>query len=89
MNRGPDLHVLEFDYPSASFGLNSIPDRSSFHYRFKILGSGKPHISFTDASRKTHQADGPDLQEGQEGALVISIEPGYQVTWQPKLSTNR
>jgi len=88
-NSGAAISDIQVDYPSASFGLNSIPDRSSFHYRFKILGSGKPHISFTDASRKTHQADGPDLQEGQEGALGISIEPGYQVTWQPKLSTNR
>jgi hypothetical protein len=85
-NSGAAVTGVQVDYPSASFGLNTIPDRSDYHYRFKILGSGKPRITFTDAQRKTHVADGPELHENEEGTLGISIGPGNQVSWQPSLS---
>jgi hypothetical protein len=84
-NSGGDISDVQVDYPTASFGLNNIAGGASYHYRFKIQGSGKPKISFTDAVRKTHQAEGPELHENEEGTLGITIDPGYQVGWQPAL----
>ncbi len=88
-NSGAAITDVQVDYPNASFGLNAIADRSLYHYRFKIQGSGKPRITFTDSSRKTHQSDGPIVEENQEGTLDIEIEAGNQVTWKPSLRTIR
>jgi hypothetical protein len=82
---GDALQQLQVDYPSASFGKDKLPDNASFLYRFKIQGSGAPHIEFTDSSGKQHKADGPPLSEGESGTLDIRITPGYSVTWQPML----
>jgi hypothetical protein len=88
-NSGENISDVQVDYPTASFGLNTIAGGASYHYRFKIQGSGKPHISFTDAARKTHQADGPGLHENEEGTLRITIDSDYQVSWQPSLHAIR
>lgn len=78
---GDNLQQLELDYPSASFGKNKLPTDGAYSYRFKIVGSGKPHLQFQDSSGKEHQADGPDLREGQSGTLEIRIAPAYSVAW--------
>jgi hypothetical protein len=75
------------DYPSASFGKDKLADNGVYLYRFKIQGSGKPHLEFLDSSGKSHAADGPELQEGEQGALGIRIAPAYSVSWQPSLRT--
>jgi hypothetical protein len=39
-NNGPTpIHVIEVDYPSASFGTQTLAARSAYNYRFKIQGS--------------------------------------------------
>jgi len=86
-NQGPAaLRLIEVDYPSASFGVGSIAPNSQFHYHFKIQGSGPVKIEFTDAHGKTHNVDGPDLNQGQEGRLTIAIDAAGKVTWQTNLN---
>jgi len=81
------VRLVEVDYPSASFGVNSIAAHSQFQYRFKIQGSGPLKIEFTDAANKVHDVDGPELNQGQEGALSIVIQPSGEVSWKPSFTT--
>ena len=82
------LSVLEVDYPSASFGTQSLGPGQDFHYRFKVLGSGPTALLWTDAAHKDHKISGPTLREGDEGKLTITFNPGASPTWNLDL-TNR
>lgn len=85
-NDTPDtLSVVEVDYPSASFGTQSLAPGAIFRYRFKILGSGPLKVTYTDPQGHDHTATGPTLQEGGAGLLVIRIAPGG-VNWEPHLA---
>jgi hypothetical protein len=79
---GQPIELLEVDYPSASFGTQNLSSGSDFHSRFKVLGSGRMKLLYTDSAHKDHKADGPFLKEGAEGLLSITITP-TGVTWQP------
>jgi hypothetical protein len=70
---GGAVRVVEVDYPSASFGRESLDAGAVYPYRFKILGSGATKVSWTDAERKQHTSDGPQLHEGQQGQLTITL----------------
>lgn len=80
------VRLVEVDYPSASFGLQSLARGSEFTYRFKILGNGPTKVSWTDFQRNMRSATGPDLHEGQQGELVITLMPGGRAQWDERLS---
>ena len=80
------MHLIEVDYPSASFGTQSLDAHAAYHYRFKIQGSGPITLTFTDAAGKTHTATGPVLAQGQQGDLKIAIDPSGNVSWVSHLS---
>jgi hypothetical protein len=75
------LALIELDYPSASFGTQSLAPGQDFHYRFKILGSGPTTVLWTDASHQDHKTPGPDLHEGEEGTLHITFAPNSAPAW--------
>jgi hypothetical protein len=77
---GGPVSVVEVDYPSASFGKESLPDGADFHYRFKVLGSGATKVLWTDANHHDHTVAGPSLQEGAEGRLLVTLTSG-SATW--------
>jgi hypothetical protein len=81
------ITLLEVDYPSASFGVNTLAAGATYHYRFKILGDGPTKILWTDAAQQQHTVDGPALTEGQEGTLAANITP-ITATWQSNLRSN-
>ena len=81
-----NLRLIEVDYPSASFGTQTLDAHSTYHYRFKIQGSGPITISFTDDAGKSHSVTGPMLEEGQQGQLTILIDPAYKVDWKKSLT---
>ena len=70
---GAAVTLVEVDYPSASFGRESLAAGAIYPYRFKILGSGATKVSWTDSERKPHTSDGPQLHEGQQGQLEITL----------------
>ena len=72
---------MQVEYPSASFGTQTIAPGKDFHYRFKILGSGPMKITYTDTAQHEQKATGPTLHEGTEGNLTIDVEPDG-VRWQ-------
>jgi hypothetical protein len=80
------ITLVEVDYPSASFGTQSLAPGADFHYRFKVLGSGPLKLLYTDTKATEHTAKGPYLREGAEGPLTIDIAPDG-VHWQTKLGS--
>lgn len=80
-NSSAPLRLLEVDYPSASFGVNALAARATFPYRFKVEGSGRLKIQFTDSAGGIHTATGPELQQGEEGSLDIAIDSADKVSW--------
>lgn len=67
------IDLLEVDYPSASFGTQSLAPGADFHYRFKVLGSGNVSVTYTTSSFHNKKSEGPLLKEGDEGPLQIVI----------------
>ena len=81
-NTPAEIDLIEVQYPSASFGVQILAPGAEFHYRFKILGTGGLTLSYTDARRIEHTIKGPDLHEGEQGRLGITISPSA-VEWSP------
>lgn len=85
---GKPIELLEVDYPSASFGTQNLAPGADFHYRFKVLGSGPVTLLYTDSAHKDHKASGPEVHEGAEGGLAITISPAG-VGWRPDATVTR
>jgi hypothetical protein len=85
-NHTPEpLSLIEIDYPSASFGTQTLAPGQDFHYRFKVLGSGPTTVLWTSAANREQKNTGPTLKEGDEGQLTITFDPGSNPTWNLKL----
>src|ERR1700677_3597703 len=61
---GGAVTLVEVDYPSASFGKETLAAGAEYDYRFKIQGSGPTKVLWTDAEQKQHEVAGPKLEEG-------------------------
>jgi hypothetical protein len=86
VNQGPTLHVMEFDYPSASFGANELATGARYHYRFKVQGPGSLSLQYEDSSGHTRTAEGPKVNLGDQGSLMVNVELNGAVTWAPNLT---
>jgi hypothetical protein len=80
------ISLIQVEYPSASFGTQSLGPGQDFKYRFKVLGSGTMKITFDDAAQSEHKSTGPSLNEGSEGTLAIVVTDAG-VLWQPAITT--
>jgi hypothetical protein len=87
-NHGPTpISVVQVEYPSASFGTQTIAPGQEFKYRFKVLGSGTVKLTYTDTAQVEHKFTGPSLKEGDEGdlsAVVGSGNPGWNLSLRPR-----
>jgi hypothetical protein len=83
---GAPIQLLEVDYPSATFGADSLAVDAIFHYRFQVRGSGQLKVSYTAANGQTVQISGPALAERQQGTLDIVLEPGGKAEFLPQLT---
>ena len=83
---GGPITELQIDYPSASFGANTLADGADLHYRFKLQGSGPIKLSYTDAAHHDHSITGPNLVEGQRGTLRIIIDLPDNAIFSPQLA---
>jgi hypothetical protein len=81
---GVPVSLVELDYPSASFGTETLLPGSEYHYRFKILGNGPTKVIWTDSARKEHTVAGPELQEGLQGRLTVTLSAS-SATWNTQL----
>ena len=83
---GAPIQLLEVDYPTATFGADSLAADANFHYRFQVRGSGQLKVSYTAANGKTVQISGPALEERQQGNLDIVLEPSGKAEFHPQLT---
>ena len=84
---GAAVKLLEVDYPSASFGIDSLENGATLPYRLEVRGSGAMKVLYTDADGRTsHQVGGPNLQERQQGAVEIVLLPGGHAEFHPQLT---
>ena len=82
---GQAVHELEVDYPSASFGTNTLAPGAAMQYRFQVRGSGTVRVEFTTGDGKTSHAQGLTLEEHQQGKLTIRLLPQGKVDFLPNL----
>jgi hypothetical protein len=82
---GGAITQLEVDYPSASFGANSLAAGAVFHYGFQVRGTGVVTVQYTAADGRQVQVTGPTLHEKQEGQLNIVLPPGGKAAFHVEL----
>jgi hypothetical protein len=83
---GGPIQLLEVDYPSASFGVNSLAAGAEYHYRIQLRGIGPIKVQYTGSDRRQTQVEGPMLAERQEGRMEIVLLPGGKVEFHPELT---
>jgi len=83
---GGTISLLEVDYPSASFGVDTIPADGTYHYRLQTRDSGPVKVQYTGANGKQIQVTGPKLYEKQEGSIEIVLLPDGKVEFHPSLN---
>jgi hypothetical protein len=83
---GGTIQLLEVDYPSASFGSDSLAAGADFHYRIQIQGSGPLKVQYTSLAGRQVQIAGPTLSERQQGSLSIVLQPDGKAQFGPQLT---
>lgn len=82
---GQTVQQLEVDYPSASFGADSIAAGSAMQYKFQIRGSGPIKIEYTLGNGRKARASGPKLSDGQHGTVTILLLPEGKTQFEANL----
>jgi hypothetical protein len=83
---GGAIQLLEVDYPSASFGANTLAAGEEYHYRIQLRGTGPLKVQYTGSDGRKIQIGGPMLAEQQEGRIEIVLLPGGKVEFHPNLT---
>jgi hypothetical protein len=83
---GGPIRLLEVDYPTASFGADSLAAGATMHYRIQLQGTGPLKVQYTGDNNHQAQIQGPDLFQGQEGRLEIVLEPTEKAEFHPQLT---
>ncbi len=83
---GGPIQLLEVDYPSASYGVNSLAAGAENHYRIQLRGSGPIKVQYTASDGRKTLVEGPMLFERQEGRIEIVILPGGKAEFHPNLT---
>jgi hypothetical protein len=84
---GEAITLLEVDYPSASFGVDTLAPDGAVHHRIQTRDSGPVSVQYTAAHGHQVQVKGPTLYENQQGTLDIVLLPGGKVEFHPELQT--
>jgi hypothetical protein len=83
---GSQIRLLEVDYPSASFGADSLAAGAALHYKIQLQGEGPVKVQYTAQDGSQPQISGPNLAEGQQGKLEIDLEPGSKAEFHLELT---
>lgn len=85
---GDAIQLLEVDYPSASFGADSLAAGAVFHYRIQVRGSGPVTFSYTTSTGHQVHITGPGLFEREQGQLHIVLLPAAKADFEPLTPSN-
>jgi hypothetical protein len=81
------VSVIEFGYPSASFGIQKLAPGEDYHYRFKVIGRGPTTLLWKDSDNHDQKSSGPILREGDEGSLTVTFTAAdANPTWDVRLN---
>lgn len=82
---GGTVNLLEVDYPSASFGVDSLPAGAVYRYRVQLQDSGPIKVMYT-VEKHQYQSTGPNVHEKQKGQLEIILNPNGKTEFHPNLT---
>jgi len=80
-----DLHNVEVDYPSASFGVSNLAPGATYIYRIQLQDAGRMKVEFADSKQQPHSGKGPYVKEGQQGTLTLTLDASGKNQWTPQL----
>jgi hypothetical protein len=80
------IQLLEVDYPSASFGSDTLTASGVYHYRIQLRGNGPIKVQYIASDGRQAQITGPILAERQEGKLEIVLLPEGKAAFHPDLT---
>jgi hypothetical protein len=80
-----ELHNIEVDYPSASFGFSSLAPGATYVYRIKLQDAGRMKVEFFDSKQQPHSGKGPYVEQGQQGTLTLTLDGSGKNEWTPQL----
>ena len=83
---GGTITLLEVDYPSASFGADTLAADGVYHHRIQVRDSGPISVQYTASHGHQVQVKGPTLYEKQEGSIEIDLLPNGKVEFHPALN---
>ena len=86
---GTSIRLLEVDYPSASFGVQTLASGADLHYRFQVQGSGPIKVQYSYDGAQSPVIEGPTLTERQQGQLEIVLLPGGKAAFNPEITPAR
>ena len=86
---GGAIKLLEVDYPSASFGADSLAKDATFHYRFQTRDRGPVSVQYTATNGQLVKVTGPTLYEKEEGQLEIVLLPSGKAEFHLDLNRQR
>lgn len=72
---GGAIQLLEVDYPSASFGADTLAAGAVFRYRIQVRGHGPLKVEYSGRDGRQAQIKGPELAEREQGQLRIVLLP--------------
>jgi len=67
------IKTIIVDYPTATFGKDTLSPGATFSYVIKPLESGMLKIQFTDAKGAIHSYSGTTLHKNDDGVLDVNI----------------
>lgn len=79
---GAPVRLLEVDYPSASFGADSVDAGQTVRSGIHLTGSGAVKVIYTAPDKHQATISGPTLRQDQEGGLEIVLLPGDKADFQ-------
>lgn len=86
---GAEVRLLEVDYPSASFGVDSLAPGAVYRYRIQVIGEGAVKVQYTDPANHQPHMTGPNLQEGDQGEVEIVLLPEGKAEFHPRITHSR
>lgn len=83
---GGVINLLEVDYPSASFGVDTLPAGAVYRYRLQLQDSGPIKVQYTAGEKQQYQSTGPTVHEKQQGEIEIDLYPKGVTEFHPSLN---
>lgn len=83
---GAAINLLEVDYPSASFGVDSLPAGAVYHYHLQLQDSGPIKVTYIEGEKQQYTSTGPTVHQNQHGRLEIVLNPHGKTEFRPQLT---